>query len=127
MVMINLSEITKSLGGKDYLMISAAIITGLIHLYVGYTSDFNTLILAGLGFVAGTALFLTKKFQNIVVAVAVPYTAVQFLFYYQSYGFNLGPLAAVDKIVQLVFIVVALLFLFDNYQKAEDLAEMIRK
>ncbi len=111
---------------KESFLTFTALITGLIHIYVGYSTSYHTLALAGLGFLGGLAIFLTGKFRNLVVAAAIPYTAVQFVFYYQSYGFSFTPVAAIDKLVQSAFILVGLLYLIRAYERSESIESMLK-
>jgi len=114
-----------SLGRKELLLILTASITGFIHLYVGYTQMFQTLTLAGFGFFGGIALFLSGKYRNLITAISIPYTAIQFVFYYNSYGLNLGPLALIDKIIQLVFIILGAHYLSTKYHQAESIVDFL--
>jgi hypothetical protein len=102
-------------------LISGAVITGLIHLYVGISQSFGTLTLAGAGFLGGAVLFVLDRYRNLVVLASLPYTGVQFIFYYQSYGLNFGPVAAVDKLVQAGFILVGVYYLKKNFGDGETL------
>jgi len=114
-----------SLSQDELLLILTAFITGFIHIYVGYTEMFQTLTLAGFGFLGGTALFLSGRYQNLITAFSIPYTAIQFVFYYQGYGLTLGPLALIDKIVQFVFIILGLHYLWINYNKSGSKSDFL--
>lgn len=111
---------------KELVLAALSLITGIIHLYVGYSAGFDTLMLAGLGFIGGTGIFLSGYYRNAVVTSSIPYTAVQFLFYYQSYGFNLGPLAAIDKSVQLLFIILGAIYLNEKYRDSSSLKDFLK-
>jgi hypothetical protein len=106
-------------------LVSGAVITGLIHLYVGVSQGFGLLTLAGAGFLGGAVLFILDRYRNLVVLASLPYTGVQFIFYYQSYGLNLGPVAAIDKLVQTGFILVGLYYLKRNLGDGETLREFL--
>ena len=114
------------LDSKELFLIAGSVITGLIHLYVGYTADSRMLILAGLGFLGGTALFMKDLYRNLIVLASIPYTGSQFVFYYLYYGLNLGPLAAFDKIVQLLFIVAGTVYLKDRYSDSESIMDFLK-
>lgn len=111
---------TFNLDRKELLLTVLSLITGLIHVYVGYTSGFDTLTLAGLGFFGGTLIFLGNYFRNLVVTASIPYTAIQFVFYYRTYGLEFGPLAAVDKAVQALFIVLGIYYLSKRYRLSDS-------
>jgi hypothetical protein len=89
----------------EYGLLGLALVTGLIHVYVGVVNQFNLLILAGAGYLGGMALFSLRRFRKYVVALSIPYTLAQFVGYYQFFGFNVSAEAAVDKVVQAVFVV----------------------
>jgi hypothetical protein len=117
---------TDCLNRRELSLAGLSLITGIIHIYVGYTSGFDTLTLAGLGFVGGTGIFLSGYYRNLTVTASIPYTAIQFVFYYQSYGFNLGPLAAIDKTVQLLFIITGIIYLREKYSSSESLKNFLK-
>lgn len=122
-----MKDIVESMDKKELLLLTAAIATGIIHFYVGYSSNSSLLTLAGLGFIGGSGLFLSGKFRNIIVGASVPYTGVQFPLYYLYYGFSLGPLAGIDKLIQLAFIITGILYLRDNYRGSTKLKSILRK
>jgi hypothetical protein len=98
----------------DYLLVGAAAVSGLIHLYKGFNSGFLLLTLAGAGFLGGIILYLVGFHRFWVVAASIPFTLAQFVFYYRFYGFNFGFLGGLDKFVQLVFVLSAVYFLVDE-------------
>ena len=102
----------------DLFLITASILTGAIHLYVGVTTQFHQLTLAGLGFIGGTAIFAYGFRRKLVVAASIPFTAYQMYAYYIGYGFSFSPIAAVDKIAQVMFILGGLFYL---YRKMDQL------
>ena len=95
----------------DYLLIGAALMTGLIHLYVGITVSFSLLTLAGAGFIGGTVLYVSGVYRDLIVITSIPYTLAQFVMYYRFYGFSLGTVAAIDKAVQLIFVLASAFYL----------------
>lgn len=115
-----------NLDNTEIFLIAGSIITGIIHLYVGYTADSRMLVLAGLGFLGGTALFTKDFFRNLVVLASIPYTGSQFVFYYLYYGFNLGPLAAFDKIIQLLFLVAGTIYLKERYSDSSSVVNFLK-
>ena len=105
-----------SLDKKEYGLVTAALVSGIIHVYVGYSSLSIELTLAGLGFLGGIGLFLCEKRKNLIVAVSIPYTAAQVILYYQIYGLSFGPLGAIDKVTQVLFIALGIYYLRKNSQ-----------
>jgi hypothetical protein len=98
----------------DYVLVGAAAVSGLIHLYKGFNSSFLLLTLAGMGFIGGMVLYLADFYRDLVVLVSIPFTLAQFVFYYRFYGFNFGFLGGLDKFVQLVFVLSAVYYLVDG-------------
>jgi hypothetical protein len=121
-----LLDLKERVGKIEVLLLSCAAITGVIHLYIGLTQSYHTLSWAGAGFLGGAVIFLSGYFRNLVVAASIPYTLVQFVFYYQSYGLNFWPLAAFDKIVQVVFVVSGVFYLSRKYTESEDIWDFVR-
>ncbi|MFB6245417.1 MAG: hypothetical protein ABEJ03_03670 [Candidatus Nanohaloarchaea archaeon] len=98
----------RDLGHLEIALISLVFVTATIHLYVGLTTGSRMLLLAALGFYAGKLLFtLLPEYRQVLAALVVPYTGYQMLRYYQFYGLEIGPLAGLDKLVQLVLILLA--------------------
>lgn len=105
-----------------------AAITGIIHLFLGVTGLLGTVIgtglavsflLAGLGFFGGIWLGLIDYRRRLLYAVGIPYAAVQIILWYVA-NFdsvsdvlaNAGPIEYVDKVVQVVLIVVLAVLYF---------------
>ncbi|MFB6209737.1 MAG: hypothetical protein ABEJ56_06415 [Candidatus Nanohaloarchaea archaeon] len=105
----------RSLSNSEILLILLSLVTGIIHVWVGYLSLSNTLILAGIGFLVGLYLFVVmEKFRTVIVSLSIPYTLSQIYFAYQSYGFNPTQLVIIDKIIQLALILTAIYYLSRN-------------
>ena len=120
----------KHLDNLDIFLVSSAIVTGVIHAYLGLihflqVQNISFLGLAGLGFLAGAGIFLLEKYQNALVAASIPYTGVQFVFYYQAYGFGFNLLSLIDKAVQAVFILAGIYFLKENYYSSQSVKEFL--
>ena len=98
----------------DYLLVGAAAVSGLIHLYEGFVSGFMLLVFAGAGFFGGIVVYTIDLYRNFLVLASIPFTLVQFVMYYRFYGFSLGPLGALDKVVQLVFVLAGVFYLYLN-------------
>ena len=104
----------RSLGSNSYRIIALALITGLIHLYVGIADGFAILILNGLGFIAlVVGLYLLPQlagWNTHIRWTLVAYTAVTIIGYFfivpQPLNYALG---LVTKAVEVLLIV--LLFL----------------
>lgn len=102
------------LGSNSFRIIALALVTGLIHLYVGVADGFPILILNGLGFIALVAgLYLLPQFANWTTQIRwtlLGYTAVTIVAYFlrvpQPLDYALG---LVTKVVEVALIV--LLFL----------------
>lgn len=107
-------EAVNDLEGIEYALLGLVLVTGLIHLYVGATSDFMLLTLAGLGFFGGAVLFLLECRRDFLAAAVIPYTLLQFWEYYQFYGFTGGTLAVLDKAVQTALVLLAVYYVADS-------------
>ncbi len=103
----------------ELVLLTGALVSGIIHLYVGYDQAFMTLSLAGAGFIGGSMIFLSGYFKNLTVIASIPYTLAQFYFYYQTYGFSFGLLAGIDKVVQAVFVLTGTYYLSGKFRDAE--------
>lgn len=98
----------------DILLAALVAVTGLIHLYVGITTSFHQLTLAGAGFIGGLALFIIGYRTREVVLLSLPFTGYQIYAYYVYYGFNGSTIAAVDKAVQILILVLGTVYLIDR-------------
>jgi hypothetical protein len=96
-----------------------ALLTGVIHLFLGVNFISSPLgisfLLAGLGFVGAVVLLLMDYRRRLLYAVGVPYTAIQIVLWYyfnfaanpqKSFPADVGTIGWVDKLAQLVLIVV---------------------
>lgn len=118
-----LSLDTESLSGLAYVGIIAAIISAVIHIQLGVGFIDSPLgisfILAGLGFVGAVALVLVNYRRRTVYAVGIPFTAVQIVLWYvfnfasgnKAFPADVGTLGAIDKLAQVVLIVVLIVLL----------------
>nr|EGQ40428.1 MAG: hypothetical protein J07AB56_11570 [Candidatus Nanosalinarum sp. J07AB56] len=98
--------------------------TGIIHIGVGLTAEYQMLTLAGAGFIGGAGLFLAgprlddaagleQGFNRAALSgLVLPYTGYQFVAYYTLYGFTGSPVAAADKLVQTGILAVSSLYLY---------------
>jgi hypothetical protein len=109
---------TASLTGLHWVGIVAALVTAAIHLLLGVRLLPSGLgisfLFAGLGFLGAIALVLVDYRRRAVYWVGVPFTLVQIgLWYYlnfvagpKSFPADVGALGAVDKLAQVVLLVV---------------------
>jgi len=107
-----------SLTALHWVGIVAAAVTGAVHirLGVGFTPSGLgiSFLLAGLGFFGAVALVLLDYRRRTVYAVGVPFTLIQIVLWYavnfadgsKSFPADVGTLGAVDKVAQLVLLVV---------------------
>lgn len=121
---------TDSLGGLHWLAILLAAASGAVHLFLGASAFFGSVIplplgiaflLAGLGFFGAIALVLIGWRRRLVYLAGIPFTAIQIVLWYQ---FNYvgtgqsvtsaGPIEIADKVAQVVLI----LILVDLYLRA---------
>ena len=109
---------TESLTGVTWIGIAAAAVTALVHLFLGVRLVPSGLgisfVLAGLGFLGAIALVLVGYRRSMVYLVGIPYTLLQIVLWYyinfaggsNSFPGDVGTLGAVDKIAQVVLLVV---------------------
>jgi succinate dehydrogenase/fumarate reductase cytochrome b subunit len=109
---------TGSLPSVAWVGIAAAVVTGLVHLYLGVRQVPSQLgisfVLAGLGFIGAVALVLVGYRRSTVYLVGVPFVLIQIVLWYYinfvgesaSFPGGVGTLGAVDKIAQVVLLVV---------------------
>lgn len=106
---------TDGLTSLDYVGILLAAITGVIHIYEGIEDlgdgVFGILfILAGLGFFGAIVLLWMGFNRNVLYPVGIAYTGIQFAAYFGlRWPHVYEPLGLLDKLVQLLLIVVLLL------------------
>lgn len=123
---------TESFTGLHWLAVVLAAVTGLIHLFLGVTGLLGSevigtglgiaFLLAGLGFFGWIWLVLVDYRRRLLYAAGIPYTAIQIVLWY-AFNFdsvsdmlaNAGTMGYVDKVVQVVLIVVlAVLYLRES-------------
>jgi hypothetical protein len=109
---------TASLTGLHWAGIALAAITGVIHLFLGVSFAPSGLgisfLVAGVGFLAGIGLVLLGYRSGWVYALGAAFTAGQIVLWYylnfaagpKSFPGGVGTLGAVDKIAQVLLLVV---------------------
>ena len=108
----------ESLGGLHWVGIVATVVTAAIHLLLCVRLFLSGLgvscVLAGLGFGSGIALLVMNVRRRAVYAVGIPFTLVQIVLWYyvnfvslgKAFPAEVGTLGAVDKVAQVVLLVV---------------------
>ncbi len=108
---------TETLTGLHWLGILLAVVSGVVHLVLGLSFTSSPLgiafLLAGIAFLVAVALVLLDVRRRQLYAVGVPFTAIQVvLWYYLNYVAGdktlaqVGPIEVVDKLAQVVLVVV---------------------
>lgn len=113
-----LSLDVSSLNGLHWVGIVAAVVSAAVHLFLGVrmlpSGMGISFVLAGLGFLGAVALVLLDYRRRAVYAVGIPFTLVQIVLWYyvnfvslgKSFPADIGTLGAVDKVAQVVLLVV---------------------
>ncbi len=113
----------ESLGGLHWVGIVTAAVSGAIHLFLGVQFAPSGLgisfLLAGLGFFGAVALVLLAIRRRLVYAVGIPFTAVQMVLWYyfnfaagpKSFPGGVGTIGVIDKVAQVLLIVVLVVLL----------------
>ena len=106
-----------------YLGILLAVITGVIHLQLGVGFISSPLgisfLFAGVVFVLASAAILANYRRRLLYGLGIPFTAGQIVLWYvlnfamgpQSFPADVGTLATIDKVAQVLLIVVLIALL----------------
>lgn len=106
-----------------YLGILLAVVTGVIHLQLGVGFISSPLgisfLFAGIVFVLASAAILANYRRRLLYGLGIPFTAGQIVLWYilnfamgpQSFPADVGTLATVDKVAQVLLIVVLIALL----------------
>jgi hypothetical protein len=101
---------TESLTGLHWLAILLAAVTGAIHLWLGVSFISSPLgwsfLVAGIGFLAGTAAVLVDYRRPLVYLLGVPFTLGQVVAWYLVNAPEFSTVGYVDKAVQLALVAV---------------------
>jgi hypothetical protein len=114
-----------SFTGLHWVGVLAAVVSGVVHLFLGVAFFGQgpglavAFLLAGLGFLGAVVLVVLGIRRRAVYAVGIPFTAVQIVLWYyvnfvslgQSFPGDVGLLGAVDKLAQVVLIAVLVVLL----------------
>lgn len=97
---------TASLTGTQWVAVVLALLTGLIHLFVGVDRGRPSLVLAGVGFGAGVGLFLVNYRRHTLYLLGSGYVALQIVLWT---AFQMGEYALIgfiDKTIQVLLLVI---------------------
>ena len=101
---------TASITGIQWVAVALALLTGVIHLFVGVNRGQPSLVLAGVGFGVGITLFLANYRHYTLYLLGSGYVALQIVLWivFQQGEYTL--IGFVDKTIQ-VFLLVILVYL----------------
>ena len=91
-------------------------ITAVTHIYPGIVDGAPPLILAGLGFLGGAALYVYGVRRRALAIAAIPYTAVQIPLWIVIKAGNYTLVGYIDKAVQVVLIVALLVLVVREFR-----------
>ena len=91
-------------------------ITAVTHIYPGIVDGAPPLILAGLGFLGGAALYVYGVRRRALAIAAIPYTAVQIPLWIVIKAGNYTLVGYVDKAVQVVLVVALLVLVVREFR-----------
>ncbi len=113
----------RTLTPLHYLGILAAVVSGVIHLQLGIGFISSPLgvsfLFAGVVFLLASAAILANYRRRLLYGVGIPFTAGQIVLWYvfnfavgsRSFPADVGTLGAVDKVAQVVLVVVLIALL----------------
>jgi hypothetical protein len=79
-------------------------VTAITHLYAGVVEGAPPVLLAGVGFVGGVALYLGGVRRRALTIAAIPYTAIQIPLWYVAKAGEFTAVGYVDKLVQVLLV-----------------------
>lgn len=94
------------LDGLHWAAVVLAVVTGLIHVYLGVVEGRLPLVIAGVGFFGGVGVFLAGYRGRWFYLAAIAYTAIQVVAWAVVNAGAYTVLGFVDKAVQLLLITV---------------------
>jgi len=113
----------RTLTPLHYLGILAAVISGVIHLQLGIGFISSPLgvsfLVAGVVFLLASAAILANYRRRLLYGLGIPFTAGQIVLWYvfnfamgsRSFPADVGTLGAVDKVAQVILVVVLIALL----------------
>ena len=97
-------EPTASLSTLEQVIVVLVGITAVTHIYPGIVEGAPPLVLAGLGFLGGGALYVYGVRRRALAVAAIPYTAVQIPLWVVIKAGNYTLVGYVDKAVQVALV-----------------------
>lgn len=106
-----------------YLGVALALLSGVVHLYLGVSFAPEPLgisfLVAGVGFLAGAAGVLLDYRRRLLYQLGIPFTVGQIVLWYyinffageKAFPADVGTIGTVDKLAQVALIVVLVLLL----------------
>lgn len=111
---------TDSITTVGWLAVALVIITGVLHVYAGIVEGRIPVALAGIGFFAAIGLYLLNYRRRLLYSVGIIYTAIQFPLWFVANAGEFTLVGYVDKLVQLVLIVVLAYLYWQTRKPTED-------
>jgi len=101
-----------SLATLEQGIVVLVVITALTHIYPGVVEGAPPLVLAGLGFLGGAALYVRGVRRRTLALAAIPYTAIQIPMWLFIKAGDYTLVGYVDKAVQLILVAALLVLVF---------------
>jgi hypothetical protein len=92
------------LSGLETAVVALLLFTAATHVYAGVVEGAPPVLLAGVGFLGGIALYLRGLRRRLLTLLAVPFTAVQIPLWYVAKAGNFTLVGYADKAVQVVLV-----------------------
>lgn len=97
-------------------IVGLVFITAVTHIYPGVVEAAPPLVLAGLGFLGGAALYVRGVRRRTLALAAIPYTAVQIPLWFVIKAGNYTTVGYVDKAVQVVLVLALLVLVIGRFR-----------
>ena len=101
---------TESLTTLHWVGVALALVTGVLHLYLGALFITNPMgwsfIFAGVGFLGGVVAVLMDYRRRLLYLLGIPFTAGQIVAWYVVNAPDFSALGYLDKVVQVALVVV---------------------
>jgi hypothetical protein len=92
------------LSGLETAVVALLLFTAATHVYAGVVEGAPPVLLAGVGFLGGIALYLRGLRRRLLTLLAVPFTAVQIPLWYVAKAGNFTLVGYADKAAQVVLV-----------------------